>query len=350
MTTHPLLDPWSASSLLQKAIRRGDQPRAAMAAAALMQFRGSAVWPRLLTIACEDVGVAAPALVVRAARLCLGRTVRKAEGEDLELAASLARALAGSVKDRSSDLLYCTAMRHPLWARTVRQMEAMDTHEALEAAMDDQRILITRAAACVRLSGIRLRGQTPLAGDLAGLMGRFEAAGVPGELLTAVEIAARKLRHPFVVLLPLLWRAAYQLDGKVLVDSPELRPVPVFRGLPLYAWDKHTRLGRQAVRLMLKADPHLMRFVQARCEHPARAPAVALMAAFHVEAAEVDVQLAWSRSLALITTGREADLIHAGCTFFGVPPVLEALRLSLDLLDDMRVRLLTRSLQAGGAA
>lgn len=49
-------DPWVASSLLQKAIRRDLPQLAAQAAAEYAISRGRDVWRRLVTIAYEDVG------------------------------------------------------------------------------------------------------------------------------------------------------------------------------------------------------------------------------------------------------------------------------------------------------
>ncbi len=66
MTTieNPLpLDPWTASSLLQKAIRRGDTDLAQWAASTLHRQRGASIWRRLVLIAFEDVGIGDLALV-----------------------------------------------------------------------------------------------------------------------------------------------------------------------------------------------------------------------------------------------------------------------------------------------
>jgi hypothetical protein len=54
----PAVDPWVASSLLQKAIRRGDADLAERAAITLHRLRGRSIWRRFLVIAFEDIGVA----------------------------------------------------------------------------------------------------------------------------------------------------------------------------------------------------------------------------------------------------------------------------------------------------
>lgn len=69
------LDPWVASSLLQKAIRRGEVALAVAAGLRLHQLRGAAIWSRLLLITIEDIGIASPtvlSLVVKTAKLSRG--------------------------------------------------------------------------------------------------------------------------------------------------------------------------------------------------------------------------------------------------------------------------------------
>jgi hypothetical protein len=52
------IDPWLASSLLQKVIRRGDSGTAARAALTLFRMRPGGIWRRFIVIAFEDVSVA----------------------------------------------------------------------------------------------------------------------------------------------------------------------------------------------------------------------------------------------------------------------------------------------------
>ena len=49
-------DRWIASSLLQKAIRRGEVELALRAACTLLTFDKNAIWRRLIIVAFEDVG------------------------------------------------------------------------------------------------------------------------------------------------------------------------------------------------------------------------------------------------------------------------------------------------------
>ena len=60
------IDPWLASSLLQKSIRRGDADMAVRAALTLFRMRPGGIWRRFMVIAFEDVGAASIDAVVKA--------------------------------------------------------------------------------------------------------------------------------------------------------------------------------------------------------------------------------------------------------------------------------------------
>ena len=64
------IDPWLASSLLQKAIRRGEADVAARAALTLFRLRRAAIWRRFMVIAFEDVGAASIDALFVAVRRC----------------------------------------------------------------------------------------------------------------------------------------------------------------------------------------------------------------------------------------------------------------------------------------
>jgi len=65
------LDPYATSSLLQKAIRRGEGDLAERAAIRLYRLRGKGIWRRLLVIAFEDVGIGSVESLVKTATMAL---------------------------------------------------------------------------------------------------------------------------------------------------------------------------------------------------------------------------------------------------------------------------------------
>src|SRR4051812_318092 len=107
------LDLWESSSLLQKAIRRGEAKLARHAAEAFHRHRGKAIWRRLLTIAFEDVGIANVELIGEISFLASDARLRAAAGSEQELIIDICERLARSPKDRCTDYLFCAATKLP---------------------------------------------------------------------------------------------------------------------------------------------------------------------------------------------------------------------------------------------
>src|SRR6266567_2853282 len=133
-------DRWIASSLLQKSIRRGEVELAQRAACTLHAFDRSAIWRRLVVIACEDIGV----------------------------------------------------------------------------------------------------------GDIHALAAAYRSLGAGDELAHSMVLAAKRAPEVLVVLAPLTWLEVRRGGPAGL----RCDPVPQSRqvaGIPLYAFDKHTRIGKRAI-------------------------------------------------------------------------------------------------------
>ena len=117
---------YEISSLLIKAIRRGEADLAARAAVRLHQLRGEAAWRLLLLIAFEDVGMGSLEAVLQATDLCVGLEGNGAgavktdamtpQGATPDQALPvLARLLAEAPKDRSAAYLLSAAWTHPIF-------------------------------------------------------------------------------------------------------------------------------------------------------------------------------------------------------------------------------------------
>ena len=133
---HPFkLDPWTASSLLQKAIRRGDAELAKYAARTLYRQRGKGIWRRLMVIAFEDVGIAEPALVSELVILAANPAMRAVLAEDIDLILDLSSRLATAPKDRSSDYLFCAGIKLPASHRESASLGNMNIIERVAIAV-----------------------------------------------------------------------------------------------------------------------------------------------------------------------------------------------------------------------
>ena len=84
------------------------------------------------------------------------------------------------------------------------------------------------------------------AGDLRRLSRVLVELGASEELVSSMILAAKRTREPITVLVPLIWLESQQ--GQVARVCNETIPEsPVLNGIPMYAFDKHTRLGQAAI-------------------------------------------------------------------------------------------------------
>jgi hypothetical protein len=142
---------------------------------------------------------------------------------------------------------------------------------------------------------------------------------------------------------PLIWLAARHSENQVC-DSA-IPPLVKAADVPLYALDKHTRLGREAIwRFACENDSAracLARFVPASQRRSA-----VYVAAFYVDAAPIARRLIWDQSEALEAFGIERDLLHAGVPAEGIQPLLAAMRTNVAHLNELRAQVLARAQMA----
>ena len=344
------LDPWTASSLLQKAIRRSEVDYAVHAARTLHRQRGTGIWRRCLLIACEDVGIGDLDLVRHATLMTLGRDMRCPFGEDADVLTDLVRRLAEAPKDRSPDYLICTAIQHPGYEQEREAVAQLSTDQQIAVAIDPGQPVITRAIAMWHASGVNGGGPKIVGtGHLPLLLDAFDQRGFPDPLASIIETAARKTREPITIMLPLLWKLVQESDEPTTVQHVGLLPAAACHGVPAWTWDKHTRLGKAAMRRFIRevpaVDAMLSRYVP-----DFRARAIMEMAGFCVDAVPIARRLQWSRSHELEAIGFETDMMKIGCPREGVQPILDVVGAHLDRLNAIRCRLFAAQIERGSAA
>ena len=145
------------------------------------------------------------------------------------------------------------------------------------------------------------------------------------------------LPRPLVALVPLIWLEV-QRSGPISVRSDPVPETKIIAGVPLYAFDKHTRLGKRAIERLVGENKPLrdcvVRFLAQGAPRKA-----AEIAAFYADAAPVARRLDWAQSDSLERLGIEADFIAAGLRLEGIGPVREAMQAALDQLNDIRAEL-----------
>jgi hypothetical protein len=338
LQTKPIAaDPWIISSLLQKSIRRGETKIAQRAAFTFVHLKGAAVWRRLMVIAFEDVGIGSVDALTKTVAAAGDSTWRKSHGGDLRLAVYLAGLLAQAPKDRSADYL-CDAKDHPMLADFWRAMEKVSWESKLSHVRDHASDLPTRAVAALSALGVGWRGSiSRRTGGLDPLLTVFRELEVPEELVAATGIAAARTRERIIAMVPLIWLAAQK--GKNRIGDCAVPHLVEAEDVPLYALDKHTRLGREAIwRFACENDSVracLVRFVPL-----SQRPSAAYVAAFYVDSAPVARRLMWDQSKALEAFGIERDLLHAGVPIQGIEPLLQVMRANLWHLNDLRAQVL----------
>jgi hypothetical protein len=285
-------DPWVVSSLLQKSIRRSDTNIAQLAAFTFFKLKGGAMATPLV-IAFEDIGIGSIDALTMTTAAAGDSAWRKNHGDDLRLAAYLAGLLAEAPKDRSADYL-CDAKDHPMLTEFWRAMENASLESRLSHVQDQALGLPQRAVAALSALGIGSRGDISRGtGGLEALLASFRELEVPEELVAATRIAAARTREPITAMVPLIWLAARQSENRVCDCA--VPPLVKAADVPLYALDKHTRLGREAIwRFACENDTVracLARFVPARQRRNA-----AYVAAFYVDAAPIAKRLMWDQS------------------------------------------------------
>jgi MgsA AAA+ ATPase C terminal len=331
----PLIaDKWVVNSLLQKSIRRGEVEVAQRAALTFLGQRGSAIWRRFMIIAFEDVGAASPDAVAMTVAASTDARWRKQSGGDIVVAAHLARLLVEAPKSRAAEHLITSSNDHPSLEQERRAVSSSSIAENLAAVADKSNSLTHRALAGWCVSGIGWEREKVPGSNLPALLDTFRQLGVPDDLVAVTGTAATKSGEPITLMVPLIWLAASDDQAPIVVASA-VPGTAVFDGIPMYALDKHTRIGQEAIRSLVKYNSAIREFLE-RHVAPAQRHAAAYMAAFHADAAPLASKLAWDGADQLEALGTEADLLKVGVPAEQIEPLLQLFRANISHLNKLR--------------
>ena len=121
---------------------------------------------------------------------------------------------------------------------------------------------------------------------------------------------------------PPWWQSA--VPGSLVLDD-----------IPMYALDKHTRIGLEAIRSLVKYNSEIREFLE-RYVAPAQRHKAAYMAAFYADAAPLASKLSWDGADQLEALGTEADLLKSGVPAEQIGPLLQLFRANVDHLNKLR--------------
>jgi hypothetical protein len=335
-------DKWIASSLMQKAIRRGDLEAAQRAVVTLFELDRRSLWRRLMVIAFEDVGTGSTDAVIQTVAASIAPTWRATAGGDLTVALYLCGVLADAPKDRSTDYLICAAKDHPDLEALREQCGSQPLSTLIELAANPEVTLAERATAVWYASGIDTGSEKRVgASDLAALFELYRRIGAPTALAVAAGMSAKRLGEPITLLAPLVWSAARPGDHPTVREMP-LPLAASVEGLPLYALDKHTRLGKRAIEQFVRENEPVRECLTVYVPDY-RWRAAACMAAYYADAAPVRRRLVWDQSETLEKLGREADMLSVGVPLEGGVPIIATVCKELDHLNAARARVLAEA-------
>jgi hypothetical protein len=328
-------DPWVVISLLQKSIRRGESETAQRAALTYVTVKGTAIFRRFMVIAFEDIGAGSADAVAMTVAASVDAAWRKERGGNADVALYLARLLASVPKSRSAEHLICAAEYHPSLEEARQNISERSLVMNLASVADEAQPLPHRALAAWCASGLsRKWGDTPHAGNLPALLDTYRNLGAPEELVTATGFAAARTREPITLMMPLVWLAANEGQRPTVSENP-IPPSLLIDEVPLYALDKHTRLGREAIWRFAQSNEAVRACLEQNVPLARRRDA-ALMAAFYTDAAPLGTKLEWDGAAGLEAFGTETDLLRSGVPPEGIAPILAAFKANLAPLNEIR--------------
>ncbi|ORE90948.1 hypothetical protein [Aurantimonas sp. 22II-16-19i] len=344
------VDPWIASSALQKAIRRGEAAVADRAILSLVRHRGSGVFRRLLVIAFEDIGIAAPDLLVAMTALCTQPSLRRSYGETAAVARWITRALVEAPKDRSTDYLISAVIHRAEWEVCREAVGRRDVAARIEMAVAAELPIAQRATATWFASGIENGDEHRIgAGDLRSLVDGFVGSGMPLATGDAVIAAVKATKEPIVLMMLPLLQELERSTSASWVTPVAVPPTRFINGVPTYALDKHTRAGRAAIGTFLRENGAVRRVLE-RHVPDFRHRDAARIAAFYADAVPVARRLSWDQADELEALGLDTDMQWAGVPRSGIEELMFEMRANIDHLNDVRERELKIALQVGGRA
>lgn len=343
---HPITpmvaDKWVAVSALQKAIRRGNVKIAFNACARLITLDKRMLYRRLAITVLEDIGLAAPQLVkLTLVGLLEGRSVRQMDIDPTQLIFPLIQALCEAPKERSGDYLIMMCEYHTPLNHERDDFFYYSNSDLVDVIGNDTYSLHKRALATWYLAGTRRYLSDNLAttqGDMDALFWIFEEMGAQKCLLEIIRSAAKKINNP----LPVHYLLKYLTLGDDKTSPIEAHKLPdtsTYQEIPLYALGGHTRLGKKAIRELLKATSPLTRYMDNNVIRKYRRT-VYESALFDVESELVDREYMFPGYDAMKSAANTAILLANGVNENHIDDLLHLTQESLPELNEIRERLL----------
>jgi hypothetical protein len=248
-------DSFVARSAMQKAIRRGLPQIALRAAATVMLTNSAVVWRRLLVTALEDLGIHETSLLVRIAAAVERRRFGIKLQDEWPLIERLILECCSATRCQAANDLHNLALNHPRYEQFRASTEDLMLRDLMAIAGDGGRDLIERNIAVLSCLGA---DHAPW--SLRRLIAEPEvlaAAICPPAHQSARTVYAwafRRARLPLATSSLLLIAANGFPVTKPPAFDDALPPLRLIKGVPSFALDQYTRVGRAAIRDFVSAS------------------------------------------------------------------------------------------------
>lgn len=324
------IDPWVAMSLLQKAIRRGDRPRALTAASTLLYGEGERLRRRLRCIAFEDVGIADCEL----GSLILAALRGPSESLEWSSIAAITVKLVDAPKCRAADDLLMGADSLPYLAPMWRDLRNAPDDELLSLAVEGGSIY--NQAICLRnLLGTERGPERHRFGRHGNPKLAFDALRQMHVSVSIRQMAWEAFRSTGSALGPLAALLSTRLgDAPTEIKHDKIAPAPSFNGVPLWAYDLYCRQGRRALAALLNTNLYAVRWIK---RHIPSAEQIEFLGAlvFRVEGQRCRNRLRWKLADEL-RLAMDSDCYGPEAT-----ELLGSLEVGLPVLNEVRIRCLS---------
>ena len=243
-----------ASSLLQKALRRADRAQAHRAGQFLLSADPRRLWRRLVAITFEDFGFSSLEVTAEVCALASDFMWRRKHGGDAVVLSYALDRLLDLPRDRIVDCCYMIAIA-PGGVGAYRQPNEMGIVSGISATLEQVANIVR---SCEQLVPPRQIRSIVARQCEVELMRQVSSGEASTDLADVLRQGYRSSQCLLPVLLPVVSGVA---SGKLSVETGA-PPVADVSGVPSFALDGYTRLGRTALTILARRVPALAKLLQ----------------------------------------------------------------------------------------
>lgn len=329
-------DKYILSSALQKAIRRSDMEIALRAGKALWLTDKANFWRRVHVAAAEDIGIGDLQSVQKCFEIVNAKSFRKKEW-DLAAGMYLIHCLCAATKSRTADELYLWAERSPDFANYRSDLFKLSDADLVDVVKGDNPL--PKKAIALWLCAGTDRFPSDFFPKRKGVKGTatdaIKSMNVDPGIKNVCLSVMNRTQWPLALFLPLIVQETKPDVAKWNIERQEIPRSKAVEGIPLYAVDTYTRLGKTCIRAFMQEVRDLRGFTTGQVG----------MAIFYLEGGLTDKTLT-SPFLDNIRLSSEMAMMYSqgldAPEYFGLHDILKA---NFSALNDIRERQIIRYMQ-----